>query len=205
MVFVPLNWAQYLSHSTHSKKCLKRRRWGKRREGRREGGRALNGVFHQKDRLSVLGVEDGGGKEDKSLADYLYMGKKNKTKPRQTSNKNKYLDYQQYKIIVHCFPIKKKKKASELLLEVIDSICTHPLMTGGVLPPPPQRHTHISVYLCAKCLFSSYNGHSCLQSWPCLFFFFLFKCLWSNLLTGISPRAGLGCVQTRLNNSCWEF
>lgn len=143
MVFVPLNWAQCLSHSTHSKKCLKRRRWGKRREGRREVGRALNGVFHQKDRLSVLGVGDGGGKEDKSLADYLYMEKK-KTKNSQTSNKNKYLDYQQYKIILHCFPIQKKKKKHQSCFLKLLTVYAHIPWWLGVFCPPPPNATHIS-------------------------------------------------------------
>lgn len=102
-------------------KKVEKKKGGKkgRREGGREGGRALNGVFYQKDRLSVLGVGDGGGKEDKSLADYLYMGEKKKKKTSQTINKNKYLDYRQYKIILHCFPIQKKKKHQSCFLKLL--------------------------------------------------------------------------------------
>lgn len=127
---------------------------GKRRERRREGGREeekegrLWMEFSTKSISWVfLGWEMGEGKSTKVLQTISRWKKKNNS---QTSNKNKILDYRQYKIILHSFPIQKKKNASELLLEVIDSTCTRPLMTGGFcLPiPPTTPHVHLNLSLC---------------------------------------------------------
>ena len=136
---------------------------GKRREGRREGGREkekegrLWMEFSTKSISWVfLGWEMGEGKSTKVLQTISRWKKKNNS---QTSNKNKILDYRQYKIILHSFPIQKKKKMHQSCFSKSLTVHAHvPWWLGGfACPSPPQRHTYISIYLCAKCLFFSYN------------------------------------------------
>lgn len=153
---------------------------GKRREGRREGGREkekegrLWMEFSTKSISWVfLGWEMGEGKSTKVLQTISRWKKKNNS---QTSNKNKILDYRQYKIILHSFPIQKKKKCIRAASRSHWQYMHTSPDDWGVLPAHPPHNatrTSQSIFVQNVCSFLTI-GHSCLQSWACLYYYYYF-------------------------------
>lgn len=147
--------------------------------------------------MSALGV--GGSKGDKSLTNY-YISKWKKTS--QMSNKDKYLAYQQYKIILCSFPIQKKQRKKRNASQLLHRQCMHTSPADLSCFAP---HTSQSIFVQDVCSFLRI-GHLCLQKLAMVFYFILLFNLnvWE-LICLLACSRGLGCGQTRLNNSCWDF